>query len=138
MSSVERRTVLSRQEFRRLVSQAISSLPPLVVERLENVEVVVMDRPTREELTMAGIEPPETLFGLYTGTPLTERGSWYGMVLPDKITLYQRSIEEVCLTKWQVREQIRTTLMTRSATISGSLKANWRRPGTSNAASFAL
>jgi len=111
VSSVERRTVLNRQEFRRLVSQAIASLPPQVVERLENVEVVVNDRPTREELTLAGIEPPETLFGLYTGTPLTERGSWYGMVLPDKITLYQRSIEEACRTKRQVREQIRTTLM---------------------------
>ena len=103
--------VLSRQEFRLLVSQAIASLPPLVLERLENVEVVVEDRPTREELDTAGIEPPETLFGLYTGTPLTERGSWYGMVLPDKITLYHRSIEEGCRTKRQVREQIRTTLM---------------------------
>jgi len=103
--------VLSRQEFRRLVSQAIASLPPQVIQRLGNVEVVVNDRPTREELTMAGIEPPGTLFGLYTGTPLTERGSWYGMVLPDKITLYQRSIEEACRSKRQVREQIRTTLM---------------------------
>ena len=103
--------VLSRQEFRRLVSQAIASLPPQVIERLQNVEVVVNDWPTREELTMAGIEPPETLFGLYTGTPLTERGTSYGMVLPDKITLYQRSIEEVCRTKRQVQEQIRTTLM---------------------------
>jgi predicted Zn-dependent protease with MMP-like domain len=103
--------VLSRQEFRRLVSEAIASLPPQVAERLQNVEVVVEDRPTREELAMAGVEPPETLFGLYTGTPLTERGSWYGLVLPDKITLYQRSIEEACRTKRQVREQIRTTLM---------------------------
>ncbi len=103
--------VLSRGEFRRLVSEAIASLPPPVLERLENVEVVVEDRPTREELTMAGIEPPETLFGLYSGTPLAERGSWYGMVLPDKITLYQRSIEEFCRTKRQVREQIRVTLM---------------------------
>ena len=103
--------VLSRQEFRRLVSQAIASLPPLVLERLENVEVVVEDWPTPEELDTAGIEPPETLFGLYTGTPLTERGTWYGMVLPDKITLYQRSIEEACRSKRQVREEIRTTLM---------------------------
>ena len=103
--------VLSRQEFRRLVSEAIASLPPQVAERLQNVEVVVEDRPTREELALAGVEPPETLFGLYTGTPLTERGSWYGLVLPDKITLYQRSIEEACRTKRQVREQIRTTLM---------------------------
>ena len=103
--------VLSRQEFRRLVSQAIALLPAPVLERLENVEVVVEDWPSPEELGTAGIEPPETLFGLYTGTPLTERGSWYGMVLPDKITLYQRSIEEACRTKRQVREQIRTTLM---------------------------
>lgn len=103
--------VLSRQEFRRLVSEAIASLPALVLERLENVEIVVEDWPTPETLESVGIDPSETLFGLYTGTPLTERGSWYGMVLPDKITLYQRPIEEVCRTKRQVREQIRTTLM---------------------------
>ena len=102
---------LSPLEFRRLVSQAIASLPPVVAQRLENVEVVVEDRPTRAELAMAEVEPPGTLFGLYTGTPLTERDSSYGMVLPDKITLYQRSIEEVCRTGGQVRDQIRITLM---------------------------
>jgi predicted Zn-dependent protease with MMP-like domain len=103
--------VLSRQEFRRLVSQAIASLPPVVAQRLENVEVVVEYRPSRADLAMAGIEPPETLLGLYTGTPLTERDSSYGMVLPDKITLYQRSIEVACRTRDEVREQIRITLM---------------------------
>ena len=103
--------VLSRQEFRRLVSQAITSLPPMVAGRLANVEVVVKDRPTREELAMAGTDLTETLFGLYTGIPLTERNSSYGMVLPDKITLYQRSIEEVCRTKGEIQEQIRTTLL---------------------------
>lgn len=103
--------VLSRQEFRRLVSQAIASLPPLVTERLLNVEVVVQAWPTREELAMAGTGPAETLFGLYIGMPLTERSSSYGMVLPDKITLYQRPIEEVCRTTGEVQEQIRTTLL---------------------------
>jgi predicted Zn-dependent protease with MMP-like domain len=103
--------VLSRQAFRRLVAEAIASLPPLVLERLQNVEIVVEDRPTLADLRRAGVEPPETLFGLYTGTPLTERGSGYGLVLPDKITLYQRSIEEACRSTREVREQIRTTLM---------------------------
>lgn len=60
---------------------------------------------------MAGTGPGETLFGLYTGIPLTERTSSYGMVLPDKITLYQRSIEEGCRTKEEVQAQIRTTLL---------------------------
>jgi predicted Zn-dependent protease with MMP-like domain len=103
--------VLSREEFWRLVEQAVATLPPSVLERLDNVEIVVEDRPTREALEAAGIDPPETLFGLYTGTPLTERGTWYGMVLPDKITLYQRPIEQACRTRRQVRDEIRTTLM---------------------------
>lgn len=102
---------LSRQEFQQLVSQAIASLPRRVVKRLNNVEVVVKDRPTHEELAMAGTDPAQTLFGLYTGIPLTERSTSYGMVLPDKITLYQRSIEEGCRTKREVQEQIRTTLL---------------------------
>ena len=111
MSVGKGQLALSRQEFRRLVSQAITSLPPLVAGRLANVEVVVKDRPTREELAMVGTGPTETLFGLYTGTPLTKRNSSYGMVLPDKITLYQQSIEEVCRTTREIQAQIRTTLL---------------------------
>ncbi|HWR21382.1 MAG TPA: metallopeptidase family protein [Verrucomicrobiae bacterium] len=111
MSAAKRRMALSRQEFRQLVSQAIASLPPLVMDRLTNVEVVVKDQPTHEELAVAGIDPTETLFGLYSGIPLTKRSSSYGMVLPDKITLYQRSIEEGCRTKQEIQEQIRTTLL---------------------------
>lgn len=111
MSVAKRRMALSRQEFRQLVSQAIASLPPLVMDRLTNVEVVVKDQPTHEELAVAGTDPTETLFGLYAGIPLTERSTSYGMVLPDKITLYQQSIEEDCRTKREIQEQIRTTLL---------------------------
>lgn len=111
MRTAKQRMVLSREEFQQLVAQAIASLPSLVIERLSNVEVVVKDRPTQEESAMAGTDPTETLFGLYTGTPLTERSSSYGLVLPDKITLYQRSIEEGCRTKREIQAQIRTTLL---------------------------
>ena len=111
MSATKRTVALSREEFRRLVSQAIVSLPSGVAGRLANVEVVVKDCPTSEELAMAGTDPRATLFGLYTGIPLTDRSSSYGMVLPDKITLYQRSIEEGCRTKQEIQAQIRTTLL---------------------------
>ncbi|MDE2179430.1 MAG: metallopeptidase family protein [candidate division NC10 bacterium] len=111
MSAAKRTVALSREEFRRLISEAIVSLPPSVVERLNNVEIVVKARPTSEELAMAGTDSGDTLFGLYTGIPLTARSSSYGMVLPDKITLYQRSIEEGCRTKREVQAQIRTTLL---------------------------
>ncbi|MBZ0158857.1 metallopeptidase family protein [Candidatus Methylomirabilis sp.] len=102
---------LSHEEFRQLVALAIASLPPQVVKRLANVEIVVKVRPTSEELAMTGTNRAETLFGLYTGIPLTKRSSSYGMVLPDKITLYQRSIEEGCRTKEEIQMQIRTTLL---------------------------
>lgn len=111
MSTAKQRMVLSREEFRRLVSRAIASLPPGVARRLANVEIVVKVRPTSEELATAGTDPGATLFGLYTGIPLTERSSSYGMVLPDKITLYQRSIEGGCRTNREIQAQIRTTLL---------------------------
>ncbi len=111
MSVAKRTMALSREEFRQLVARAVESLPSRVIERLSNVDIVVKARPTSEELAMAEIDPRETLFGLYTGIPLTKRSSSYGMVLPDKITLYQRSIEEGCRTKEEIQMQIRTTLL---------------------------
>jgi predicted Zn-dependent protease with MMP-like domain len=111
MSVAKQGLIMSRQEFRHLVAQTIASLPPRVAQRLANVEIVVKVRPSTEELTMIGLNPATTLFGLYTGVPLTKRNSSYGMVLPDKITLYQRSIEEGCRTQEEIQAQIRTTLL---------------------------
>lgn len=102
---------LSRAEFEKLVAQAVESLPPRFLERLENVEVMVESAPTREDLEDAGIEPGRTLFGLYQGVPQTQRGTWYGSVLPDRIVIYQRPIEAVAQNRQEIRKEIRITLM---------------------------
>mgnify|MGYP001590646911 FL=1 len=102
---------LSRAEFEKLVTQAVESLPPRFLERLENVEVMVESAPTREDLEDAGIEPGRTLFGLYQGVPQTQRGTWYGSVLPDRIVIYQRPIETVAQNRQEIRKEIRITLM---------------------------
>lgn len=85
---------LSRKEFERLVERAIGRLPRSFRERLENVAVVVEDWADEETLEEMGIEPPDTLYGLYRGTDLTRRDSGYGNVLPDVITIYQGPIQE--------------------------------------------
>jgi len=103
--------VLSRQTFKRLVEEAIRSLPPPFLAKLRNVDVVVEEHPTVQELSAAGVEPPDTLLGLYTGVPLTERGSWYGNVLPDKITLYQRPMQALCRSRQELRQKVREVLM---------------------------
>jgi predicted Zn-dependent protease with MMP-like domain len=102
---------LSRAEFEKLIAQAVESLPPRFLAKLQNVEVVVEDEPSREDLGSAGIEPGRTLFGLYQGVPQTERGTWYGNVLPDRIVIYQRPIEAVARNRRDIRKEIRITLM---------------------------
>jgi predicted Zn-dependent protease with MMP-like domain len=85
---------MTRQEFRRLVEEALDDIPRRFRAAMSNIAIVVEDEPSPELLAEMEIEPPDSLYGLYQGTPLTERGWGYGNALPDRITLYQRTIEE--------------------------------------------
>jgi predicted Zn-dependent protease with MMP-like domain len=85
---------VSRKEFERVVERAIGRLPRRFREKLENIAVVVEDWADDETLEEMEIEPPDTLYGLYRGTDLTQRDSGYGNVLPDVITIYQGPIQE--------------------------------------------
>jgi len=87
---------MDRDSFERLVAQAVDDLPEWFLERLENVDVIVDDQPTPQQMRSLGLERGETLLGLYEGVPRTERGGHYGLVPPDKITIFQRSIEAKC------------------------------------------
>jgi len=87
---------MDREEFERLVAQAVDDLPDEFLERLENVDVIVEDYPAPAQMRQLGLERGETLLGLYEGVPRTERGGHYGLVPPDKITIFRRSIEAKC------------------------------------------
>ncbi len=100
-----------RTEFQKLVARAVELLPPRFLARLENVDVVVEDEPTDEDLELAGVEPGGTLLGLYHGIPQSERGSWYGNMLPDRIVIYRRPIEAIARNRREIQKEIRITLM---------------------------
>jgi len=85
---------MKREEFRTLVDEALASIPDNFREAMQNIAIVVEDEPTLALLREMDIEPPDTLLGLYQGTPLTERQWAHGNALPDKITLFQGPIEE--------------------------------------------
>ena len=85
--------ILPGDEFEKLVAEAIDNLPDFFREKMENVAVLVKQRPSQEELERAGVAPDHTLLGLYSGIPLTQRNRGYNMVPPDTITLYQGAIE---------------------------------------------
>lgn len=87
---------MTRQRFRQLVEEAIDSIPRRFAREIRNVAIVVEDRPSQEVLEDLGLQPGEGLLGLYQGTPLPERQWAHGNTLPDRITLYQKEIEEEC------------------------------------------
>jgi predicted Zn-dependent protease with MMP-like domain len=84
---------MTRERFRQLVDEALESIPDDFREAMTNIAIVIEQEPTMTQLDEVGLEPPETLLGLYEGTPLTERQWAHGNVLPDKITLFQGPIE---------------------------------------------
>lgn len=87
---------MDKRRFEELVARAVESLPEEFASRLDNVDVVIADLPTRAQLRQSRLEHSHTILGLYEGVPLTERGPNYGMVPPDKITVFQKPIEAIC------------------------------------------
>jgi len=87
---------MDRARFERLVERVVEGLPEEFHARLENVDVVVEDWPTQDDLNSLGLRHRYELLGLYQGVPLTKRGGHYGLVPPDKVTIFQRPIEAKC------------------------------------------
>lgn len=98
------------EEFEQLVVQALEALPEFFQEKLQNIEVVVADWPTVAELQAVGLKPGQLLLGLYQGIPLTKRTRSYNLVLPDKVTIFQGPIEQVCHTREQVIQRVQHTV----------------------------
>jgi len=101
---------MDKMTFEQLVSKAIESLPDEFAERLENVEIVVRDQPTHDQRRQARLRRGQTLFGLYEGVPLTERDTHYSLVLPDRITIFQRPIESNCGNEADITAEIRSVI----------------------------
>jgi predicted Zn-dependent protease with MMP-like domain len=102
---------LTRKEFEELVVLALKRLPKFFKKRMKNVDVVVEDRAPRDLLSEMGLRSPFDLLGLYQGVPLGRRGFYYGNVLPDKITLFQISIESICQTREEIEEKVKEVVI---------------------------
>jgi len=79
---------MKKDEFEALAVEALSRLPERFAKKLENIDIVVEDEPSRNLLREMHVGRDGTLLGLYQGVPLSRRGFYYGNVLPDRIVLY--------------------------------------------------
>lgn len=119
----------TRVAFERLVAQALEDIPEPFSTRLENVAVVVEDRPSRKLLERLGMHPGETLLGLYDGIPLTARGESYNLVPPDRIIIFRLPILEACQTAEEVVSEVRRTVLHEVAHFYGIDDAELERMG---------
>jgi predicted Zn-dependent protease with MMP-like domain len=102
---------MTRADFERLVAEAVKLIPRRFRREMKNLALVVEDEPSQELLEEMEIEPPDSLYGLYQGTPLPERSWAFGNALPDRITIYQGPIEEDCEDDDEIRAVIGETLI---------------------------
>ena len=93
---------MDKERFDELVANVVSNLPKEFMSRLENVEVLVEDFPTSAQLRRSGLRSNKTLLGVYEGVPHTRRTAGYNMVLPDKITIFQKAIEASCRNEQEI------------------------------------
>jgi predicted Zn-dependent protease with MMP-like domain len=100
------RAAQQREKFYNLVMKAIDELSPEFRDRLENVDVVVEDWPSPAQLARNNVKSRFSLLGLYEGVPHIKRGPGYGMVLPDKITIFRKPIEARCHSWQEVEEEV--------------------------------
>ncbi len=102
---------MTRAEFERLVVEAVMLIPKRFRREMKNLALVVEEEPSAKLLEEMEIEPPDSLYGLYQGTPLPERTWDHGNALPDRITLFQRPIEEDSEDEDEIRANIGETLI---------------------------
>src|SRR4029079_6454514 len=102
---------MTRPEFESLVHSAVRRLPRVFRDKLVNGAVVVEDWADDETLEEMGIEPPDTLYGLYRGVDITHRDSSSGNVLPDVIPIYQGPLEGDAADEAEMAEIVRETVI---------------------------
>jgi len=102
---------ISPEEFESLVAKALEELPEEFAGLLDNVVVLVEEEPDPEDLEALEMEPGEELFGLYQGTNLLERDSFYSGALPDRILIYRGPILRHCESRREVVREVRDTVI---------------------------
>jgi len=101
---------MKQSEFEKLVKEATKGLPEKIRQKMDNLAICVEKRPSREQLRKTGIRYGGLLLGLYEGVPKTKWGRGFGMILPDKITIFQESIENFASSPEEIKKLVRNTV----------------------------
>lgn len=100
---------MTLENFEKLVNEGINDIPQKFLDKLKNVGIVIENEPTLEQLKKLKLGKNYFLFGLYEGTPKTER---WGIdpLLPDKITIFKNQIEKSARSEEEIKQLVKETV----------------------------
>ncbi len=101
---------MSREDFEKLVMEALEGLPQEFKDRLDNVDVVIEDEPGKEQAVLLKDSGKCMVLGLYQGVPLVKRHHQYGMTMPDKISIFRKNIERACRNEDEIKRMVTHTV----------------------------
>ena len=122
---------MDKKTFEELAEKAFANLPEMFKQRMDNVQIMIEDYPSDDQVERLQLESRRELLGLYEGIPLEKRGTWYGSTptVPDRITLFQKNIEAICRTDDDVERKIEEVLIHEIAHYFGMSEHEIRKAG---------
>lgn len=101
---------MKRSEFENITKQAIEELPENIKKKIDNVQILVEDEPSQEQSRKSKLSSKYSLLGLYEGVPQNVYGRGFGNILPDKITIFRKAIEQEASSKEELIRLIKETV----------------------------
>ncbi len=101
---------MEQEDFEKLVEEAVADLPKEIRQKMKNVAITVDQNPTREQSGKVGTKQGDFLLGLYEGIPEIAWGKGFGGNLPDKITIFQESIEMFAKTPEDIKKLVKNVV----------------------------
>lgn len=102
---------MKKEKFEQLVEKALAEIPSSFRKYLDNLAVIVEDKPSPELRFQLGSSPFSIILGQYHGVPFKYRGPFYGNIPPDVIIIFQKPIESICRTEEEIREKVREVVI---------------------------
>ncbi len=102
---------MKRERFELLVEEALEQIPEKFTKLFSNITVLVKDRAPQDVHKQTGISNHNLILGTYHGVPYKHRGPYYGNTPPDVITLYQKSIEDICNSEDDIKDKIKEVVL---------------------------
>lgn len=96
--------------FDQLVVDAVNEMPQRLRDRLTNVSIVVEDKPNSHIVEKLRLKSNATLLGLFQGVPLNKKSIWQSATIPERITIFQHNVENICRTDEEIKQKIKEVI----------------------------